>query len=212
MAYIYKITNQINGKVYIGKTLNTIQERWREHCSDYKKERCEKRPLYRAINKYGVENFTIEQVEECSPKVASEREKYWIEQYGSFKYGYNATVGGDGKQYIDYDLIYSLYKEGKNLVEISKILNCDEKTVSKALNNFNVPHEERVKQARDYCRKPVLMLDQKTDEILKIFSSIKEVELFLNKPRSRQHIVEVCKGKRKTAYGYKWRFSSQEDE
>lgn len=212
MAYIYKITNQINGKVYIGKTLNTIQERWRKHCSDYKKERCEKRPLYRAINKYGVENFTIEQVEECSPEVASEREKYWIEQYGSFKYGYNATVGGDGKQYIDYDLIYSLYKEGKNLVEISKILNCSKRTVSKALNNFNVPHEERVKQARYYYRKPVLMLDQKTDEILKIFSSIKEVELFLNKSRSGQHIAEVCKGKRKTAYGYKWRFSSQEDE
>lgn len=56
------------------------------------------------------------------------------------------------------------------------------------------------------------MLDQKTDEILKIFSSIKEVELFLNKSRSGQHIAEVCKGKRKTAYGYKWRFSSQEDE
>ena len=46
MAYIYKITNQINGKVYIGKTLSSIEERWKEHCKDYKREYCEKRPLY----------------------------------------------------------------------------------------------------------------------------------------------------------------------
>lgn len=208
MAYIYKITNQINGKIYIGKTLKTIPERWKEHCLDYKKERCEKRPLYDAMNKYGVKNFTIEEVEECLPDVLNDREVYWIEQYGSFKYGYNATKGGDGKHYADYDLIYNLYKEGKNLIEISRILNYSEDTISKALNNFNISHEKRVKQSRNYCRKSVLMIDKETDKILKIFASIKEAGEFLNIPRSRQHITEVCKGKRKTAYGYKWKFST----
>ena len=43
-----------------------------------------------------------------------EREKYWIEYYGSFKNGYNATVGGDGKPYIDYDLVVATYRELKN--------------------------------------------------------------------------------------------------
>lgn len=208
MAYIYKITNQINGKIYIGKTLKTIPERWKEHCLDYKKERCEKRPLYDAMNKYGVKNFTIEEVEECLPDVLNDKEVYWIEQYGSFKYGYNATKGGDGKHYADYDLIYNLYKEGKNLIEISRILNYSEDTISKALNNFNISHEERVKQSRNYCRKSVLMIDKETDKILKIFASIKEAGEFFNIPRSRQHITEVCKGKRKTAYGYKWKFST----
>lgn len=43
MAYIYQITNNINGKIYIGKTLkNNIQERWKEHLTDYKKPRCGK--------------------------------------------------------------------------------------------------------------------------------------------------------------------------
>lgn len=207
MAYIYKITNQVNGKIYIGKTLGTIQERWKEHCKDFKKERCEKRPLYSAMNKYGIENFIIEQVEECSPEIVNEREKYWIEYYSSFKYGYNATIGGDGKQYLDYDLIYSLYKEGKNLTEISKMLKCDTHSVTKVLNNFNVSHEERVKRAISQNKIPVLMIDKDTGEVLKSFTGLQEAEKFLGKVRSKQHIAEVCKGKRNVAYGYKWKFA-----
>ena len=64
MPYIYKITNLINGKIYVGKTSNTIEERWHEHIHDSTKEKCEKRPLYDAFNKYGISNFQIEQIEE----------------------------------------------------------------------------------------------------------------------------------------------------
>ena len=76
MPYIYKITNKINGKSYIGKTLKSIEERWTEHCQDYKRERNEKRPLYLAMNKYGIENFLIEKIEECSESEINNREKY----------------------------------------------------------------------------------------------------------------------------------------
>ena len=65
MGYIYCITNLINGKQYVGKTTSTIEERFREHCSDSKKERCERRPLYNAMNKYGIENFVVEELIEC---------------------------------------------------------------------------------------------------------------------------------------------------
>ena len=63
MPYIYKITNKINNKVYIGKTLGTIENRWKSHIRDSKRTHCEKRPLYSAFEKYGVENFIIEEVE-----------------------------------------------------------------------------------------------------------------------------------------------------
>lgn len=93
MSFIYKITNIVNGKVYIGKTNRTIEERFKEHCQKSTINSYEKRPLYSAMKKYGIENFIIEQIEECSLSVVDEREKYWIEYFGSFKYGYNATKG-----------------------------------------------------------------------------------------------------------------------
>ena len=121
MPYIYKITNKLNGKIYIGKTNRSIKERFEEHCKDRLKRVKEKRPLYSAMNKYGVENFSIKLVEETD--IPEEREKYWIEYFGSFKNGYNATLGGDGKPYIDYDLVVATYKEIPVQTEVAKRLN-----------------------------------------------------------------------------------------
>ena len=78
------------------------------------------RPLYRAFQKYGIENFSIETIEETNNP--NEREKYWIEYYGSFKNGYNATIGGDGKPYIDYDLVVATYKEIMNMEKVAEKL------------------------------------------------------------------------------------------
>ena len=63
MAYIYQITNDINGKVYIGKTEQSIEKRFSEHCQDAYKERNITRPLYSAMRKYGLEHFHIEMLD-----------------------------------------------------------------------------------------------------------------------------------------------------
>ena len=63
MAFIYKITNTVNNKIYIGKTERDIKTRWEEHLrhiSIYPNI-----PLYRAMKKYGIEVFNVEQIEEC---------------------------------------------------------------------------------------------------------------------------------------------------
>ncbi|MBQ1271702.1 MAG: GIY-YIG nuclease family protein [Clostridia bacterium] len=206
MPYIYKITNVINDKVYVGKTLDTIEKRWKEHCRDYKKERCEKRPLYDAMTKYGIENFKISLLEEVSESEINEKEIYWIETLGSFKYGYNATKGGDGKHYADYDLIYHLFNEGKNNLEIQKLTNYDGATIKKALELKNISDEQRKQRGREVINHSIIMIDKDTDEELKIFPSLKEAYAFLNKQHSG-HIASVCKGQRKTAYGYKWRYN-----
>ena len=112
MAYIYKIENDINGKVYIGKTEFSIERRFKEHCKEAFREGREQRPLYAAIRKYGEEHFHISLIEETD--TPEEREVYWIEKFRSFKNGYNATVGGDGRKYLDYDLIISTYLSTKN--------------------------------------------------------------------------------------------------
>jgi len=97
MGYIYKVTNQINGKVYIGQTNYTVENRWRQHLTDAAREDISDRPLYRAIRKYGPEAFTVECIEECPRDQLDDREIYWIDQYQSYQYGYNATPGGAGR-------------------------------------------------------------------------------------------------------------------
>lgn len=97
MQGIYKITNKINQKCYIGKSKN-ITERWNYHKTRYNDEREYDKPLYRAFRKYGIENFTFDILEELQEydKESNEREKYWIKFYNSYEKGYNGTKGGDG--------------------------------------------------------------------------------------------------------------------
>ena len=95
---IYKITNLINKKLYIGLTTCPLQERWNNH------KRCAKndpRHLYRAMRKYGIENFKIEVVEETdSLQKLSELEDYYINLYDSRNpdIGYNLAAGGQTNQ------------------------------------------------------------------------------------------------------------------
>lgn len=213
MPYIYKITNNINGKIYIGMTYRTVQERWKEHKNDCSRKQAENRPLYRAMSKYGVENFSIETIEKTNQP--EERERYWIEQLGSFKYGYNATLGGDGKPYIDYDLVIKTYKEVQNIAEVSRILNIDASTISKILHRNKIEVKSSAEIAKEKCGKSVGMYNN-AGELLKTFSTLADAARYLiesNKVPSYStlkgiaaHIGQVCKGKRKTAYKYIWKY------
>lgn len=215
MAYIYQITNNINGKIYVGKTVkNNIQERWKEHLKDYKKYRCEKRPLYDAINKYGPENFSIKELEECSLEELNDKEIYWIEKLGSFKYGYNATIGGDGKQYINYDLVCETYKNLQCVVDTAKQLNISEDSVSKILKLYKIDIIPNAKIVQNKYGKIINMYDL-NDNYLRTFLSTTEAAKFMveNKLTNckmttiKQHISEVCKGKRNTAAKFKWKYA-----
>lgn len=214
MAYIYKITNLINNKCYIGKTLNTIQERWREHCSDYKKRDEEKRPLYSAMNKYGIENFKIEEIEQCNEDIINDREKYWIEYYGSFKKGYNATLGGDGKAYLDRKLLIKTYNEVQNLKKSAKILNIDAGHLSKILKENNIEVKSSKEVQNEEYGKEIAMIDLETNVIIKTFISLADAARYIKEQTNSTaeirgmtvHIRQVAQGKRKTAYKYKWKF------
>lgn len=147
MGFIYKITNKVNGKIYIGKTLKTIEGRWKDHVEDYQRPRFEKRPLYSAMKKYGVENFSVEEVEECSSEILSEREIYWIDFYDSFRSGYNATKGGDGKPFIDEQEILKLWKDGKSLKDIAEVIGHSRAQTSQLLRNNGILSEDIIKRA-----------------------------------------------------------------
>ena len=101
--FIYRVTNKVNGKIYIGQTKTTVEERWKAHIAEskYPCRHTYNTVFKRAIRKYGIENFICEQIEECSnQKQLSEREQYWIAYYHSFigdknSNGYNMTRGGE---------------------------------------------------------------------------------------------------------------------
>ena len=97
MIGIYKITNKINGNIYIGLSVD-IYRRWQSHKQRYDKKSDKEynKVLYKAFRKYGIENFTFEIIEECALEQLREREKYWIAYYDSYHNVYNATPGGDG--------------------------------------------------------------------------------------------------------------------
>lgn len=214
MAYIYKITNILNGKSYIGKTLKSVEERFQEHIRDSQKSRCEKRPLYDAMNKYGIENFQIEQIEECSDNIVNERETYWIEWYGSFKYGYNATLGGDGKHYLDYDLICEVYNQTQNMKETAQICGCHPDSV----NNILMERKIQKITAQEIIRKrDSKMINQYdlADSYLRTFSSLMDAARYLKEMNLANgaeqgiasHIRDVALGRRKSAYKFHWKFS-----
>ena len=208
MPFIYKITNDINDKIYVGKTTTTIEQRWKEHQRQYIRSAYEKRPLYNAMIKYGIEHFSIEQIEECSISELNECEKYWIKQYNSYKDGYNATLGGDGTIYANYEEIYNLFQQGLNGYQIHKELGYDFRTIAKALNQYNITTESRQKRENEKRKKAVIQIDKDTGEELNKYSSLCEASNAVGASTDKgTHIGQVCRGKRKTAYGYKWKYA-----
>ena len=219
MAYIYKIINNINQKIYIGKTSSTIEKRFKEHCNDSKKERCEKRPLYDAMNKYGIENFTVEKVEEVeNDEIASEREIYWINKlrtYIGFNdcNGYNATLGGDSKRIYDYQVIAKKYLELKNQKETAKYFQCDVETVKKACQENNIEIISSQQIAKDAQKKCVKMYDLENNFIQE-FETMKDAAIWvienkLTKSNKidgvRSSIRKACNGQYKKAFNHIWK-------
>lgn len=127
---IYKITNKINNKIYIGQSVN-IQQRFYTHCSDALTKQ-DNNYFHNAIRKYGKENFYIEIIEECLEEELNNKEIYWIKYYNATdkNIGYNSSIGGEGNRYFSIIEMQKLWDEGKSSKEISEILNCSRKTVA----------------------------------------------------------------------------------
>lgn len=214
MAYIYKITNDVNGKAYVGKTEFDIHKRFREHCHDAFRERCEKRPLYSAMRKYGIEHFRVELVEETdSPE---EREEYWIGQFNTYHYGYNATVGGDGKKYIDRNAVIDALNECGSARKAAKELGICYDSALKILREVGVKLPSPAERNKTALSMPVAMCKKDDNNvIIKKFDSVMEACQYLvdNKytisPTAQEissHVSLACGGRRKSAYGFKWKY------
>lgn len=137
MIGIYKITNKINGKAYVGQSKH-IKRRWREHVNGL-----ENSTIGNAIKKYGEENFSFEILESCSIEELNDREIYYIDKLDTYGKGYNVTTGGDGVKGVGKVLtpecipkIISDLRDGLPSAEIAQKFNVCVEMISR-INNGN---------------------------------------------------------------------------
>ena len=140
MIGIYKITNQVNGKIYVGQSID-IQQRWKQHKQQADGTRCNNK-LYKAIRQYGIENFLFEIIEQCefSREQLDERQRYWINYYNSYNDGYNSTPGGqiEGSWALyNPDDIRKLWDQGYSFKEIKEKIGCSKGIVQRRLQGYS---------------------------------------------------------------------------
>ena len=214
MAFIYKITNKVNQKSYIGKTMKTIQERWNYHIVDSKRERCSDRPLYKAMNKYGINNFVIEEVEQCSDIIVNEREQYWIQYFDTYNNGYNATLGGDGSHYLDYDYIVETYLSGHTKEETANICNCNVDSVTTILKERNIPIKSSTYWMQKNYSKAIQQFSL-NGELLNEFFGVREAARYLQQQNLTKakdeggiatNIRRVANNKGRSYLGFYWKW------
>jgi len=135
---IYKITNEVTKKVYIGQTTQTLDNRIKNHLKESKNN--VKRPFLNALKKYGLNSFIFEVIDSSNNlDELNEKEIYWINFYNSVSpNGYNVTGGGQGKKLTPTKELKLRICEGlKNSEKWNKILNSEE-FKEKRKNNFSV--------------------------------------------------------------------------
>lgn len=202
IGYIYKITNMVNGKSYIGKTIN-LERRWRQHISGNGNTSI----LSKALRKYGVSNFVFSIVDKISTPdkenlntQLSRLEMYYIGVYNTYKHGYNATIGGEGSSgfspSLETRLRMSIAHKNKPISE--KKREAYRKNAEKrrgVARNRGIIMKGAIKR-----RKPILQYSLDG-------TFVKEYPGATFVPNCHEaNIIACCKGRIKSAYGYIWKY------
>lgn len=208
MGYIYIIKNDINDNVYIGQTSRSLEVRWKEHV------RHTDQIIDKAIHKYGIEHFYIEEIEKCEDDALDIREKYWIEQYNSFTYGYNCSSGGQQEKEATtrVEEVLLLWEEGLTVNRIVEKTKLNVETVRNYLNKNGINHKEIKDRANIYIGKakarPVYQYDLNWNFIQE-WESLAKAGKFIQQPGS--NIGRACKTGG-NAGGYHWKYKNEVKE
>lgn len=200
MAQIYKIINSINSKVYIGKTEKSYESRFKQHCNDSSKIRCEKRPLYNAMNKYGIANFSVELI--CNTNTPEKDEAMYIKKYNSYSQGYNATLGGDGTKYLDIDEVQLVSRYMDKIDTTIKALSKEYCVSIDSIRAILRKNKIEIRRAEEYYED--VKKYSKDGQLIAMFANGTEAAKSVGKTDS-SHIRACVRGDRKSAYGFVWK-------
>lgn len=223
MTGIYKITNLINKKVYIGQALD-IFHRWSKHSSAPTNSL-----IHQAIREYGIENFSFEIIEQCEKDVLAEREKYWINYFNSYvkepgSHGYNMNEGG-WENYTSpraniieqYDLQGNFIAEYPSTgiasqqtgIALRSIQHCcgNDSRKAQTAGGFQWKRKDDNKVITSIYKRTnfeVLQIDKNTKEIIQKFNSPKEASDITGV--NNVGITNCCNNKQKTSGGFIWKY------
>ncbi len=209
MFYIYKITNLINNKIYIGKTCRDINTRWNEHCSRAFNQE-DNLYLHNAINKYGKNNFNIEEIDSTDNiNILNQLEQKYIDLYRSNQkeFGYNLTIGGDGNQKYYWNDIRELWDKGYSVKEITKIMGCYRGTIGQALKDYPSYSYHESLQRSNFNKKAINQYDNNRN-LLRQYDSIAEAARILQ--CSEASISQCLNNKTYSALGFFWTYANEE--
>lgn len=218
MGYIYKITNLINQKSYIGLTHRTPELRWKEHIDITYGEKGRRHHLHNAILKYGLENFEFKILEEVSEDELNNREKYWIKYYDTYDNGYNETYGGEGAIKYDYNNFLTMWNEGFTVNEIAEEHGCNRNTVYYALSKIEgwkeealLRREENNRKALNISRSNLIEVYDLDGNFISSYNSQREASIALFGDNSNE--ANICrtikKGKGRVG-NYQFRLAGEE--
>lgn len=212
LNYIYKITNLINKKVYIGQTHNSVAYRWSQHVSDALSNKYKQGYnflLHKAIRKYGKDSFEVEIIEEVEESGdLSNREQFWINFYHSCileenANGYNMTYGGEGSSKINKYELYKLWLSGKGSLEIAKLTGHSDISVRNNLQTFE-DYDKELDFARNTGTKVYCYNDK--GELICSYPSIAYASKKVGVDPSV--ISKCCNKVKNSAGGYFWSYKS----
>ena len=174
MGYIYKIVNNISNKIYVGKSIRDPYTRIQEHFSDYELLMYDTK-LTRAILKYPDDSWSWDIIEECDDSILSDREIYWIDKLGSYKNGYNSTLGGDGNSRYNFDKenIKQQYLSGLSCTRIAKEIGCHPYYIGRILAEFGID------VSNNQSKPKAIACFDRYKQLIKIFRNKKEIHEYL---------------------------------
>lgn len=183
--FVYKVTNKITGKAYIGQTTRSISERWVEHCKPALKNRSY---LSNAIQKHGKENFSLIEIGKATTQEELDKiEELAINEHNTlFPNGYNLRNGGLGGSHCQ-EVRNKLSKVGKGKIRTKK----HKAALSKALTG-------RVLKTR----KPIIGVNIKSGEKIYLDCANEGTKLGFD----HTCIAKCCIGKRKKHKGFTWSY------
>jgi len=201
---VYKIKNNINGKLYIGIT-NNLNKRWEQHKKDAFTDKAQaEKPLYNAIRKYGIESFSIELIEEClTEEKAIEKETFYIVKFNTLVkhgLGYNIKLIAKATEIIDGKLTCTSCLKNLDISNFYKNKNrkCGLQSKCKScVRQYTLDNYEKISE---YRRKYKILHKEEIAEKNKQYVLNKKEELAAHR-RKRDIINKEKIAKQKRQYG-----------